>query len=116
MCGGGTSYDVYWPKEAKPSYPLHNSHIYATVIRHGKRDYFRTEDAIDPRSHWEMDPGEAKYAAFKRIEAKAKRLEARIAKRAFPELHGMRHLPSLWAPWDLPSAEKRVRVRLALPD
>jgi hypothetical protein len=36
MIGGGTSYDVLWPKDAKPSYPLHGS-IYATTVITGAR-------------------------------------------------------------------------------
>ena len=116
MCGGGTAYDVYWPKSAKPSHPLHGGQLYATTIMSGGKEYFRTEDAIDPKSHWAMDCGMAKYNEFKRIEAKAKRLEVRVAKRVFPELKGWRELPLLWAPWNLPSAEVPVNVRLSLPE
>lgn len=116
MCGGGTAYDVYWPISAKPSRPLHNQHIYATVIGHGNGEYYRTEDAIDPRSHWEMECGGEKYDAYKRIERVAQRLNVRIAKRVFPELRGAKRLPALWASWNLPSMEKTVAVNIQLPE
>lgn len=41
MCGGGTSYDVYFRKADKPSHPLHNGHIYCTTIINGGVEYFR---------------------------------------------------------------------------
>lgn len=116
MAGGGTAYDVYWPTQAKPSRPLHCGHIYATVVCHGSSQYYRTVDAIDPRSHWEMDPGFDKWNEHRRLERVAKRLDVRIAKRVFPELAKARELPFLWACWDLPSAEKRVPVRITLPE
>lgn len=116
MCGGGTSYDVYWPVKVKPSHPLHNHHTYATTIINGGKEYFRTEDAIDPRSHWEMDAGMEKWTQYKHIEKAAKRLNVRVAKRVFPELKGQRELPFLWASWNLPSMEIDVPVRIALPD
>jgi len=116
MCGGGTSYDVYFRTKDKPSHPLHNGHIYATTIVHDRNEFFRVEDAIDPKAHWSMDAGIEKWDEYKRIEKRAKRLAVRIAKRAFPELAGARQLPSLWASWTLPSAEIKVPVRLALPE
>ena len=99
MCGGGTSYDVYFWKRDKPSHPLHNGHIYATTICHGgfgkDREFFQVRDAIDPRPRWTMDAGIEKYDAGKALEKLADRLAVRIAKRAFPELNGKRKLPSL---------------------
>lgn len=115
MCGGGTAYDVYFRVKDKPSRPLHGGHIYATVILRGGEEYYRVVDAIDPQSRWGMELGMEKYDAHKVLEAKAKRLEVRIAKRAFPELRNHRTLPTLWAGWTLPSAEIEVPVRLTLP-
>jgi hypothetical protein len=115
MIGGGTSYDVYFLKTDKPSHPLHNSHIYATVIMRDDREFFKVVDAIDPQSHWKMEPGMKKCDQFKKLEAIAKRLAVRIAKRAFPELRGLRELPSLWASWNMPTTEKTIPVHLALP-
>jgi hypothetical protein len=115
MCGGGTSYDVYFRKADKPSHPLHNNHTYATVICRNGKEFFEVRDAIDPESHWRMEAGLEKWDAFKRLEKKANRLAVRIAKRAFPELAGARELPFFWAPWTLPSAEVKVPVRMQLP-
>jgi hypothetical protein len=116
MVGGGTSYDVYFRCADKPSKPLHNGHIYATEILRGQGRYYRVEDAIDPRSHWEMPAGEEKYTAQKRLEQVAKRLAIRIARRAFPELAKLRTLPTLWATWSLPSLEVNIPVQLRLPE
>lgn len=116
MCGGGTSYDVYFRKQDKPSHPLHGGHIYATTICRDGGEYFSTVDAIDPRSRWEMDCGMSKYEAHKVLESKANRLAVRIAKRAYPELIGQRELPFLWAVWNKPSAVVKVAVKLSLPD
>lgn len=120
MCGGGTSYVVYWETKDKPSHPLHGGHLYATTISSevgGKRkDFFETRDAIDPRSHWEMEQGWDKYEVGKKLEKRADRLAVRIAKRAFPELRGLRKLPTLWAPWNEPSATAEVQVAIALPE
>lgn len=116
MCGGGTSYDVYFRTKDKPSRPLHGGHIYATVICFEGGEYYRAADAIDPRSRWELDCGMAKYDAHKRLERVAGRLAVRIAKRAFPELRGAKALPTLWASWTLPSAKILVPVRLTLPE
>lgn len=115
MCGGGTSYDVYFLKSDKPSQPLHGS-TYATEIWHGKHKFYRTEDAIDRRERWSMPQGWEKWESWKALEKVAKRLAVRIAKRAFPELHGHKQLPSLWAPWDLPSKEVKVPVQMTLPE
>jgi len=121
MCGGGTSYDVYWRCQDKPSEPLHNGHTYATKVSHGGlegvRGYFyATEDAIDPRARWEMPAGLEKWDSHKRLEKLAKRLSVRVAKRAFPELAGLRELPMLWAGWTMPSEHKWVAVRMELPE
>jgi hypothetical protein len=116
MCGGGTSYDVYFLKRDKPSHPLHGGYTYCTTICRDGREYFDTVDAIDPRSHWEMEQGWAKYEAHQRLERVAQRLAVRIAKRVFPELKSARRLPLLWAPWTLPSETQRVKVNLTLPD
>ena len=116
MCGGGTGYDVYWRTKDKPSHPLHNDHIYATTIHHGNGQYyFRTTDAIDPKTHWAMDPGGEKYDQFKRLEKVARRLELRVARRAFPELASVKRLPMVCAPWTLKSAEVWVAVKMELP-
>ncbi len=120
MCGGGTSYDVYWRCEDKPSRPLHNGHTYATVIclsgPRSKGEFYATRDAIDPRHRWEMPAGMEKWDAGVLLEKKADRLAVRVAKRAFPELAGLRKLPSLWASWTMPSASKWVSVRISLPE
>jgi galactokinase/mevalonate kinase-like predicted kinase len=116
MCGGGTSYEVYFRAQDKPSHPLHGGHIYATTIGRGKGEYFTILDAIDPRARWEMEQGLEKWEAGKVLEARAKRLAVRIAKRAFPELRGRRELPFLWAGWNQPSATVNVPVRIELPD
>ena len=116
MIGGGTSYDVHFRKQDKPSYPLHRNGSYATVIRRDDGDYFDVCDAIAPKSQWDMELGWDKYDAHMRLERIANRLAVRIAARAFPELKGLRTLPTLWATWTLPSAHKTVRVRLALPE
>lgn len=115
MCGGGTSYDVYFRTKDKPSHPLHGFR-YATIICRGKGEYFNATDAIDPKARWSMDQGWDKYEAHKKLESKAERLAVRIAKRAFPELRGARKLPSLWAGWTLPSEEVLVPVRMTLPE
>jgi hypothetical protein len=116
MCGGGTSYDVYFKKSDKPSHPLHGGHIYATTIDRDGGEYFDIVDAIDPRSRWAMEMGIDKYDAGQVLRRKANRLAVRIAKRAFPELRGARSLPLLWASWTLPSMTVKVPVRMALPD
>lgn len=117
MCGGGTSYSVYWKCADKPSRPLHNGHTYATEILSGDGGpFYATVDAIDPKRHWAMEAGCAKYDEFKRLERVAKRLECRIARRAFPELAGLRELPFLWAGWNKPTCDKWVSVNVALPE
>ena len=116
MCGGGTSYDVYFRKKDKPSYPLHRNGTYATVIMREGGEYFEVCDAIDPKSRWDMPLGWPKYEAHGRLERIAQRLAVRIASRVFPELKGLRKLPTLWAQWTLPSMHTTVRVRLALPE
>lgn len=58
MIGGGTSYRVLWPIKAKPSRPLHGGYHYATQICYdGKGPFYATDDAIMPRSVWEMPQG-----------------------------------------------------------
>lgn len=116
MCGGGTAYDVYFRKQDKPSHPLHGGYTYATTILRDGGEFFAVDDAIDPRARWEMEQGWAKYEAHLVLEKKAKRLAVRIAKRAFPELKGLRELPFLWAGWTLPSATVKVPVKIQLPD
>ncbi len=116
MCGGGTSYDVYFLKRDKPSYPLHNGHTYATVVMRDGKEFFNVEDALDPKARWAMEAGIEKWEAHKRLEKVSKRLAVRIAKRAFPELAKAKELPWLWASWTLPSAVKQVNVRLVLPE
>lgn len=115
MCGGGTSYDVYFRTADKPSHPLHCGHYYATTVCRDGGEFFSVVDAIDPESHWKMEPGFEKWEGFRALEQRANRLAVRIAKRAFPELRGLRQLPSLWASWNMPSETKRVRVNIALP-
>lgn len=117
MCGGGTSYEVYFRVEDKPSRPLHGGHIYATEVLSGDGGpFYRTVDAIDPKSHWAMEQGMEKYDQFKRLEAVADRLNVRIAKRVYPELRGLRKLPVLWASWTLPTERQYVPVRMSLPE
>lgn len=116
MIGGGTAYSVLFRCADKPSRPLHNGHIYATQIGEGGRHYYRPEDAIMPRAVWSMEPGLEKLHAMRRNEARAQRLAIRIARRAFPELRGLKKLPSLWAPWTLPAKVHAVQVRLELPE
>lgn len=119
MCGGGTSYDVYFRCEDKPSRPLHG-YQYATEIHpcgySSGRGFYSVFDALDPKSRWSMDAGIEKWDARGKLEPKADRLAVRIAKRAFPELRGMRKLPGLWASWTLPSAEVWVPVQISLPE
>lgn len=118
MIGGGTSYDVLFRCADKPSRPLHGGHIYATkVLRSvGGTEFYRVFDAIDPKSRWGMELGWEKYEAGQKLERVANRLAYRIAKRAFPELKKLGKLPAPWAPWTLPSAEKRVAVNIQLPE
>ena len=115
MCGGGTSYDVYFRKQDKPSHPIHGS-TYATTVILRTGEFFRVTDAIDPKERWSQEAGIKKYDSFKRLERVANRLAVRIAKRAFSELRGFRVLPLLWASWSLPSAETVVAVNLTLPE
>jgi len=115
MCGGGTSYNVYFQTKDKPSHPLHDNHYYATTICFSGKEFFSVTDSIDPKSRWEMDCGLEKWESHKRLESRANRLAVRIAKRAFPELQGQRKLPSLWAPWTVPSQMVKIPVRLTLP-
>lgn len=117
MCGGGTAYSVYFRCADKPSRPLHGGFTYATEILSGDGGpFYAVVDAIDPRSHWGMEQGWAKYEEFKKLERIAKRLTIRIAKRAFSELRGLRELPALWATWSLPRAEKWISVNITLPE
>jgi len=115
MCGGGTAYDVYFRTKDKPSRPLHNGHCYATEIVRDGIHYYPVADAIDPKPRWSMDAGMEKWNAGEKLRRVASRLALRIAKRAFPELRGARKLPDLWAGWTLPSEEKLVAVKVALP-
>jgi hypothetical protein len=115
MIGGGTSYDVYFRTKDKPSHPLHGLTYATTIIRDGGK-FFGVEDAIDPKSRWSMPCGIEKWDSRKPLEKRASRLAIRIAKRAFPELRGLRALPSLWASWTLPSETKTVRVKISLPE
>lgn len=115
MIGGGTSYDVYWRCKDKPSRPLHG-YQYATVICRGGGEYYSTRDAIDKRERWSMDAGIEKWEAGKLLDKRASRLETRIAKRAFPELKGLRALPDFWASYTMPSAEVWVDVNIELPE
>lgn len=115
MVGGGTAYDVYWRTEDKPSRPLHG-YTYATVVCRDNQQFYRTEDAIDPKERWGMEQGWEKWDAHKRLEKIAKRLDIRVARRAFPELKKAKGLPSLWAGYSLPSKTKQVKVMIQLPE
>lgn len=116
MCGGGTSYDVYFLKNDKPSYPLHNGHIYATVIMRDGKEFFSVRDAIDRKPRWSMDCGIEKWELGKKLDKVSDRLAFRIAKRAFPELSTLKEMPFLWASWNKESEVKRVKVNLELPE
>ncbi len=115
MCGGGTSYDVLFRTEDKPSRPLHG-YQYATVICRDNGKFYSVRDAIDRKPRWSMEAGWDKYESGKRLDKRANRLACRIAKRAFPELRGLSKLPDLWAGWTLPSEEKLVPVCVRLPE
>lgn len=115
MIGGGTSYTVYVPMKAKAWRPLYSG-TYATEIHHGdKGPYFEVRDAIATHEYADMDQGWGKYEFGKKLSAKADRLAVRVAKRAFPELKGLRKLPLLWARWNAPDAHIEVPVRITLP-
>lgn len=115
MIGGGTSYHVYFRKSDKPSHPISNG-TYSTTILLDRGEYFEVATSIKPRSIWGMECGWDKYHAYQRVEKVADRLAVRIAKRAFPELRGLRKLPTLWAGWNQPTAKKWVKVNLTLPE
>ena len=108
MCGGGTSYDVYFRKADKPSYPLHRNGSYCTVIMRDGGEYFEVCDAIDPKSRWDMELGWPKYEAHGRLERIANRLAVRIAARVFPELKGTTEAPN---PVDRLDAPERSQNR-----
>jgi hypothetical protein len=114
MSGGGTAYDVYWPVEDKPSKPIHG-HIYATVCVYKGREYYRTDDAIDPIERWSMDPGCEKHDAGKKLRKAAERLEFRILRRAFPELRKMPKKPFLWSHENHRSRNVWIDVNVTLP-
>lgn len=115
MIGGGTSYDVYFRKADKPSYPLHGL-TYATVVCRDGQEFFSVYYAIDPKPRWSLRPGLEKWDTHKQHKRLADRFACRIAKRAFPELKGVSTLPLLWADWSLESTMIRVPVRIALPE
>ena len=97
MCGGGTSYDVLVPKQEKSYYPI-AAGCYATVVLRKGKEFFRVADALRTP---EIDDlpilTDERLNAFRRLERIAKRLEIRIARRAFPELRHLKSLPTLWA-------------------
>ena len=116
MCGGGTSYDVYFLTRDKPSRPLHGGYTYATIISRAGNEFYNITDAIMPKSVWAMDCGWEKFDAHRRLEKVAGRLAVRIASQVCPELRGRRELPMLWAQWSFPSAIYPVIVRITLPE
>lgn len=112
MCGGGTSYDVYVRRKDKLYHPI-AAGCFATVICRDGGEYFHLDDYLRTPEVDALPPlTDERWTAFKHIEPVAKRLEARIASRAFPELRGTQKLPLLWARWTLPSAETWVDVGL----
>jgi hypothetical protein len=117
MCGGGTSYHVYLPVSAKSYYPI-SGYSYATQIsiaseKYGKRNnYYRLADFLRTPEIDALPCGIHRYDTFKKLEKTARRLEFRLAKRAFPELRQLFKLPYLWAEWTLPSETKAVTLTL----
>lgn len=112
MIGGGTSYDVYVPKNQKSFHPIAFGCYATTMVRNGK-EYFSLADILRTRDGDALPVGDERSAYFKRIRAIAKRLEARFASRVFPELRGHKKLPFLWAQWSMPSAEKAINVKMS---
>ncbi len=113
MCGGGTSYDVYIPVRTKAYRPI-TGHIYATVICRDGREYYHLSDWLRDQAIDGLEPlTDERWNAFKRLERIARRLEVRLAKRAFPELAGLDKLPFLWAQWDKPSDTQRIRLTVS---
>jgi hypothetical protein len=113
MCGGGTKYEVLVPVKAKRYQPIACGHIYATVIRRHDHDYYRVDDFLRDEAIDGLPAlSDERWNAFHRLEQVAKRLEIRIAKRAFVELAGRDTLPTLWASWTLPNKEHRISIKL----
>lgn len=119
MCGGGTSYDVYWKCKDKPSRPLHGysyaTEVYASYVKENE-PFYRTRDAIDRKERWSMDAGMEKWETSKKLDKVEQRLNYRILCRVFPELKQVKKVPTLWAPWTMESAVVPVKVRIQLPE
>ena len=119
MCGGGTSYDVLWPKSAKSYRPI-AAGCYATVIspsfeRYGEtQGYYRTGDFLRTA---DLDALPAltteRLNAFRAKERAADRFEARIAARAYSELSGIRAVPSFWINETYPSDVRTITVDMS---
>ena len=95
MCLGSTTYDVYVPTRQKGYEPITNL-CYATVIIWQGERYYRLADFLRTPTMDGLPPfSEERSDAFKRIEKLAKRLEAKLAARVYPELAGHKALPWL---------------------
>ena len=118
MVGGGNAYSVMFRVADKPTRPLHDNGHYATEIVEDGTHYYETTNAIMPKSHYTMPAGLDKWTDYKRLERKADRLTARIAKRAFPELAAakIRKLSALWyTTKSLPPTNVEITVNMELP-
>ena len=117
MIGGGTSYDVYLPIREKGYRPI-AAGCYATIIHDGpdwKRDQFYRVDDFLRTPHIDNLPilTTERIEAFDALGKVAKRLEISIARRAFPELDGLRELPFLWTNENHDSALIEIEIDIS---
>ena len=105
MCGGGNSFNVYWP------IPHKSNHSYR-IVNEGK-DYLPTIEVLkgNDATYQAFEPSFERYERVLKLEKIANRLDGKIIFKAFGL--NLRNKPSLWITLPVDMETQSVKVKIS---